>query len=110
MPQRFVSSTRSYSSPLGLGDRLEQADAGVVAEDVDTPEAATVAAVDEPLAVALVADVGRQRTSTLRPCDGERSRERLALRLRSRCAADDRGALGGEALDDRAADAAARSP
>ena len=36
MPQRFVSSTRSYSSRSVSVDRLQQADAGVVAEDVDT--------------------------------------------------------------------------
>ncbi len=61
MPQRFVSSTWSYSLALGLDDRLEQADAGVVAEHVDAAEALDRLG-DEPLGVALVADVGRRRT------------------------------------------------
>ena len=66
MPQRFVSSTRSYSSRSVSVDRLQQADAGVVAEDVDTP-VALESSRRRALGVLLVAHVGRRRTRPRAP-------------------------------------------
>ena len=57
MPQRFVSSTRSYSSRVVSATALQQTDAGVVAEHVEPPEAGRRLA-DEALGIVLVADVG----------------------------------------------------
>ncbi len=87
---------------FGLGDRLQQADAGVVAEDVDSAVARKRLA-DDPLAVALVANVRRDE-GELEALVAEHARELLTLRDRS-LGGDDGGAFGGETLGDRSADA-----
>ena len=91
---------------LGLDDRLQQPDARVVAEDVDAAVALDRLG-DEPLGVALVADVAGDERE-LESLGRERLRERLAL-LGVPLRPDDRGAFRGQPHGDRAPDAAARS-
>ena len=104
MPQRFVSSTRSYSSRSVSTTDLSRPTPALLQRTSTRPKRSTVA-LDEPLGMALVADVGGDERE-LEPSAASDSRELLALAGGPlRC--DDRGALGREPLDDRAADAAA---
>ena len=104
MPQRFVSSTRSYSSRSVSVTDLQQPDAGVVAQDVDPPEPLD-GRPDEPLRVTFVADVRGDERELVVPSPRAIARASspsadTALRR------DHGGTLGGETLDDRPTDSA----